>query len=92
LPAEGATLDLDPRYGIGTTEYMRSVGGWDAYNVTEDADLGLRLARGGHRVAPLDSTTFEETNGRLSYWALAHPPGKPDFHHPDCFALELPAA
>ena len=28
----------------------------------------------------------------MSYWALAHPPGKPDFHHPDCFALELPAA
>ncbi len=35
---------------------------------------------------------IEETNGRISYWALAHPPGKPDFHHPDCFALELPAA
>jgi hypothetical protein len=34
---------------------------------------------------------IEETNGRLSYWALAHPPGKPDFHHSDCFALELPA-
>jgi hypothetical protein len=32
---------------------------------------------------------IEETNGRKSYWALAHPPGKPDFHHPDCFACEL---
>ncbi len=32
---------------------------------------------------------IEETNGRKSYWALAHPPGKPDFHHPDCFAYEL---
>ena len=31
----------------------------------------------------------EETNGNKSYWALAHPPGKPDFHHPDCFAFEL---
>jgi hypothetical protein len=29
---------------------------------------------------------IEETNGRRSYWALAHPPGKPDFHHADCFA------
>jgi len=37
------------------------------------------------------SAVIEETNGRLSYWALAHPPGKPDFHHSDCFALELPA-
>ena len=36
------------------------------------------------------SAVIEETNGRLSYWALAHPPGKPDFHHSDCFALELP--
>ncbi len=35
------------------------------------------------------SAVIEETNGRKSYWALAHPPGKPDFHHPDGFALEL---
>jgi hypothetical protein len=34
----------------------------------------------------------EETDGRKSYWALAHPTGKPDFHNPDCFVLELPAA
>ena len=37
------------------------------------------------------SAVIEEGDGTLSYWALAHPPGKPDFHHPDCFALELPA-
>jgi hypothetical protein len=35
------------------------------------------------------SAIIEETSGRKSYWALAHPPGKPDFHHPDCFACEL---
>jgi len=35
------------------------------------------------------SAVLEETNGRKSYWALAHPPGKVDFHHADCFALEL---
>ncbi|HTW36633.1 MAG TPA: DOMON-like domain-containing protein [Rhizomicrobium sp.] len=35
------------------------------------------------------SAVMEETNGRRSYWALAHPPGRPDFHHGDCFALEL---
>jgi hypothetical protein len=34
---------------------------------------------------------IEEIDGTKSYWALAHPPGKPDFHHPDCFALTLPA-
>jgi len=32
---------------------------------------------------------IEETSGRLSYWALAHPSGKPDFHHADCFACEI---
>jgi hypothetical protein len=37
------------------------------------------------------SAVIEETGGRKSYWALAHPPGKADFHHSDCFALELPA-
>jgi hypothetical protein len=38
------------------------------------------------------SAVIEERNGNKSYWALKHPPGAPDFHHPDCFALELPAA
>jgi hypothetical protein len=38
------------------------------------------------------SAILVERDGRKSYWALAHPPGEPDFHHPDCFALELPAA
>jgi hypothetical protein len=37
------------------------------------------------------STVLEDANGEKSYWALAHPPGKPDFHHSDCFAYELPA-
>jgi hypothetical protein len=35
------------------------------------------------------SAVIEETSGHKSYWALAHPPGKPDFHHSDCFAHEL---
>ena len=37
------------------------------------------------------SAVIEEVGGRLSYWALAHPPGRPDFHNPDCFVLQLPA-
>jgi hypothetical protein len=35
------------------------------------------------------SAVIEETNGRKSYWALAHPPGRADFHHADCFAVEF---
>jgi hypothetical protein len=38
------------------------------------------------------SAVIEETGGALTYWALAHPAGKADFHHSDCFAHELPAA
>jgi hypothetical protein len=35
------------------------------------------------------AAVIEETSGRKSYWALAHPPGKADFHHSDSFALEF---
>ena len=35
------------------------------------------------------SALIEDTSGRKSYWALAHPPGKPDFHHADSFAHEF---
>jgi hypothetical protein len=35
------------------------------------------------------SAVIEEVNGQKSYWALAHPPGKPDFHHRDCFTHEV---
>jgi hypothetical protein len=38
------------------------------------------------------SAVIEEENGALSYWALRHPPGRADFHHSDCFALELASA
>lgn len=36
------------------------------------------------------SAVIEEIDGAKSYWALRHPPGKPDFHHADGFVLELP--
>jgi hypothetical protein len=35
------------------------------------------------------SAVLEAVDGGKSYWAVAHPPGQPDFHHADCFALEL---
>jgi hypothetical protein len=38
------------------------------------------------------SAVIEGTDGRKSYWALAHPADKPDFHNPDCFTLGLPPA
>jgi hypothetical protein len=51
------------------------------------ADLAdLRDAR---RLRIALAAVIEDQNGRLSYWGLRHPPGKPDFHHPDGFALEV---
>jgi hypothetical protein len=35
------------------------------------------------------AAVIEEEDGRLAYWALRHPPGNPDFHHPESFTLEL---
>lgn len=50
------------------TSALRDAGGWDPYNVTEDADLGIRLHRLGYRVAALPSTTYEEAPARLVPW------------------------
>jgi cellulose synthase/poly-beta-1,6-N-acetylglucosamine synthase-like glycosyltransferase len=61
LPLGGTSNHF--RYGA-----LTAAGGWDAWNVTEDADLGLRLARLGYRCQLLNSTTFEEANCRLGNW------------------------
>ncbi|MCP5075752.1 MAG: glycosyltransferase, partial [Rhodobacteraceae bacterium] len=50
------------------TSVLRQVGGWDPHNVTEDADLGVRLDRLGYRVDMLDSTTYEEATYSLGNW------------------------
>ena len=57
----------------GTSNHFRSdvlkeALSWDPYNVTEDADLGLRLARMGKRTMTLESTTYEEANSSLRNW------------------------
>ena len=50
------------------TAALRKVGAWDAYNVTEDADLGVRLARFGYRSTIVRSTTYEEAPVRYGAW------------------------
>ena len=57
----------------GTSVFFRraaleALGGWDAHNVTEDADLGLRLARHGYRTELISSVTQEEANCRFWPW------------------------
>ena len=57
-----------------------------------DAIVRLDRLQAGSSQTPLRfglSTVVEENDGTLSYWALKHPAGKPDFHHSDSFALEL---
>jgi cellulose synthase/poly-beta-1,6-N-acetylglucosamine synthase-like glycosyltransferase len=50
------------------TQLLKQLGGWDAFNVTEDADLGIRLAKQGFKTAILDSFTFEEANSLPINW------------------------
>ena len=57
----------------GTSVFFRrpvleEIGAWDAHNVTEDAELGVRLARFGYRCEMIDSTTFEEANSNYRNW------------------------
>jgi cellulose synthase/poly-beta-1,6-N-acetylglucosamine synthase-like glycosyltransferase len=50
------------------TAVLRELGGWDPFNVTEDADLGIRAAMHGYRVGIINSTTFEEANKQVGNW------------------------
>jgi glycosyltransferase involved in cell wall biosynthesis/O-antigen/teichoic acid export membrane protein len=47
---------------------LKKLQGWDPFNVTEDADLGIRLFRRGYKTAIIDSTTLEEANSRVKNW------------------------
>lgn len=61
VPLGGTTLFL-------RREVLERIGGWDAWNVTEDADLGIRLARHGFRTEMIATTTEEEANCRPLPW------------------------
>lgn len=50
------------------TSVLHAIHGWDSFNVTEDADLGIRLARLGQRAATLNSTTYEEATNSAHNW------------------------
>ncbi|WP_160299952.1 glycosyltransferase family 2 protein [Devosia geojensis] len=74
----GLVLPAQARWGLpvplgGTsnhfrTQTLRAIGGWDSFNVTEDADLGVRLARLGQRVDTLASHTLEEAPVSTNAW------------------------
>ncbi len=64
----GSPIPLGGTSNHFRTAILRSVCGWDAWNVTEDADLGIRLARLGYFTADLPSSTFEEAPLKLRAW------------------------
>jgi cellulose synthase/poly-beta-1,6-N-acetylglucosamine synthase-like glycosyltransferase len=64
----GLPLPLGGSSNHFRTAVLRQVGGWDPYNVTEDADLGFRLARFGYRSVTFASTTYEEAPIRFRGW------------------------
>ena len=53
------------------------------------AEIGQVLLPQGRPLRLGLSAVVEDAAGILSYWALRHPPGKPDFHHRDAFALQM---
>jgi cellulose synthase/poly-beta-1,6-N-acetylglucosamine synthase-like glycosyltransferase len=68
LAAYNLPLPLGGTSNHFRTHSLREIGGWDTYNVTEDADLGLRLARFGFRTGVVESLTYEEANTQLLNW------------------------
>ncbi len=68
LHAAHAPIPLGGTSNHFKTEVLQQVGGWDPFNVTEDCDLGMRLARRGYTTEVLDSTTWEEANSQVGNW------------------------
>lgn len=64
----GAPLPLGGTSNHFRTKQLREIGGWDPYNVTEDADLGVRISRKRMKTAMLNSYTYEEANNKLGNW------------------------
>ena len=71
LPGMGDMRSPIPLGGTSNhfrTGSLRDLMGWDPYNVTEDCDLGIRLARDGYETRMLNSTTWEEACSDLGFW------------------------
>ncbi len=66
---------------------VRTTGG----SVELEAEIALDGPGARGELAVGLSAVIESSRGELSYWALRHAPGKPDFHHPDSFAARLDA-
>lgn len=68
LQSINTTIPLGGTSNHFRTKILHELKGWDAFNVTEDADLGARLFKMGYRTSIIDSTTLEEANSHLGNW------------------------
>jgi cellulose synthase/poly-beta-1,6-N-acetylglucosamine synthase-like glycosyltransferase len=71
LPGMAGTQTIVPLGGTSNhfrVDALRRLGGWDPYNVTEDADLGVRIARSQLSVMVLNSVTWEEAVAHVPQW------------------------
>jgi hypothetical protein len=78
MPAPEITVSLDTPVPAGP-EHCWTLG----------AAARIRTLGGGAPARVALAAVIEELDGTLCYWALRHPPGRPDFHHPDGFALRI---
>ncbi len=68
LAAMNAPIPLGGTSNHFRRSTLQALGAWDPYNVTEDADLGIRMFREGYSVRVLESNTFEEANSDFVNW------------------------
>jgi cellulose synthase/poly-beta-1,6-N-acetylglucosamine synthase-like glycosyltransferase len=68
LDKEGVPIPLGGTSNHFLLDRLVELGAWDPFNVTEDADLGVRLHKAGYKTAIIDSTTLEEANSRVDNW------------------------
>jgi cellulose synthase/poly-beta-1,6-N-acetylglucosamine synthase-like glycosyltransferase len=68
LQAMDAVIPLGGTSNHFVTERLVEIGGWNSFNVTEDADLGLRIFLKGWKTAILETTTYEEATSRYRNW------------------------
>ncbi len=68
VDALGLPMPLGGTSNHFRTDRLRELGGWDPYNVTEDADLGIRCKAHGYRVGTVQSTTWEEACSATWPW------------------------
>jgi len=78
---DGGELEIEPAPGIVVRRSMN--------RLELDAEICQDFLPPGRPLRLGLSAVMENADGELSYWALRHPPGKPDFHHTDAFALQL---